>query len=103
MRTSLSIAPYSSLIPRAWHASRLDVTAALLLRFGETYFVLEILEPQRRGYQVAVIPIRPHRPVIHEDTYFLAWVGRVSYGPVWPCQYRNYISMRIRGAQCFDS
>ena len=45
----------------------LYVTAALPFSFDETYIVPEILELQRRGHQVTVIPVRPHRAVIHED------------------------------------
>ena len=49
----------------------LYVTAALPFSFGETYIVPEILEVQRRGHRVTVIPIRPRRPVIHEDARLL--------------------------------
>jgi colanic acid/amylovoran biosynthesis glycosyltransferase len=45
----------------------LYVTAALPLSFGETFIVPEILELQKRGHRVTVIPIRPRRPVAHED------------------------------------
>ncbi len=43
------------------------VTSALPFSFEETFIVPEILELQRRGHRVTVIPIRPRRAVIHED------------------------------------
>jgi colanic acid/amylovoran biosynthesis glycosyltransferase len=43
------------------------VTSALPFSFEETYIVPEILELQRRGHRVTVIPIRPRRAVFHED------------------------------------
>lgn len=49
----------------------LYVTAALPYSFEETYIVPEILELQRRGHRVTVIPIRPHGTVIHEDARLL--------------------------------
>jgi colanic acid/amylovoran biosynthesis glycosyltransferase len=47
------------------------VTVALPFSFGETYIVPEILELQRRGHRVTVIPIRPGHLVIHEDARLL--------------------------------
>jgi colanic acid/amylovoran biosynthesis glycosyltransferase len=43
------------------------VTAALPFSLGETYIIPEILELQRRGHKVTVIPLRPRRSVVHED------------------------------------
>jgi len=43
------------------------VTAALPLSAGETFIVPEIVELQRRGHRVTVVPVRPRCPVIHED------------------------------------
>ena len=47
------------------------VTAALPFSFEETYIVPEILELQRLGHRVTVIPIRPRRAVFHEDARLL--------------------------------
>ncbi len=44
------------------------VTAALPFSSGETFFVPEIAELQRRGVRVTVVPIRPGPSVIHADT-----------------------------------
>jgi len=47
------------------------VTAALPFSFEETYIIPEILELQRRGHRVTVIPIRPGRAVFHGDARLL--------------------------------
>jgi colanic acid/amylovoran biosynthesis glycosyltransferase len=43
------------------------VTAEMPFGLGETFIVPEILELQRRGHQVTVIPIRPLRAIFHKD------------------------------------
>ena len=52
------------------------VTAAMPLSFDETFIVLEILEFQKRGHQVTVIPIRPLRPVFHADARALTTIAQ---------------------------
>lgn len=47
------------------------VTVALPFSFEETYIVPEILELQRQGHRVTVIPIRPGSEVIHDDARLL--------------------------------
>ena len=47
------------------------VTAAMPLGLDETFIIPEILELQRRGHRVTVIPIRPLRAVFHEDARLL--------------------------------
>ncbi len=47
------------------------VTAALPFSFEETYIIPEILELERRGHQVTVVPIYPRRRIIHEDARLL--------------------------------
>jgi colanic acid/amylovoran biosynthesis glycosyltransferase len=43
------------------------VTVSLPFSLEETYIVPEILELERRGHQVSVVPVRPRRRIIHED------------------------------------
>ena len=52
------------------------VTAAMPLSFDETFIVPEILEFQKRGHQVTVIPIRPLRPVFHADARALTTIAQ---------------------------
>ena len=52
------------------------VTAALPFSFDETFVVPEILELQKRGHQVTVVPIRPLRPVFHEDARALTTIAQ---------------------------
>src|SRR5262245_52191142 len=47
------------------------VTSALPFSFEETYIVPEILELQRRGHRVTVIPVRPRCALIHKDARLL--------------------------------
>jgi glycosyltransferase involved in cell wall biosynthesis len=51
------------------------LTSALPFGCEETYIVAEILEVQRRGHRVSVIPIRPGRVIIHEDARRLTGVS----------------------------
>ncbi|MFN2634715.1 MAG: glycosyltransferase [Thermoanaerobaculia bacterium] len=48
------------------------VTAALPLGLDEPFIAPEVLELQRRGHRVTVIPIRPRHPVFHADARRLA-------------------------------
>lgn len=48
------------------------VTVALPFSFEETYIVPEILELQRQGHRVTVIPIRPRYAIFHEDARLLS-------------------------------
>ena len=52
------------------------VTAAIPLSFDETFVVPEILELQKRGHRVTVVPIRPLRPVFHEDARALTTIAQ---------------------------
>ena len=52
------------------------VTAAMPFSLDETYIVPEILELQKRGHRVTVIPIRPLRPVFHEDARALTSIAQ---------------------------
>lgn len=45
----------------------LYITAALPFGSGETYIIPEVVELQRRGHQVTVVPLRPGRTVVHGD------------------------------------
>jgi colanic acid/amylovoran biosynthesis glycosyltransferase len=47
------------------------VTVALPFSFEETWIVPEILELQKQGHRVTVIPVRPGREIIHEDARLL--------------------------------
>jgi glycosyltransferase involved in cell wall biosynthesis len=47
------------------------VTAALPFSLEETWIVPEILEFQKRGHRVTVVPIRPRRAVFHDDAQLL--------------------------------
>jgi glycosyltransferase involved in cell wall biosynthesis len=47
------------------------VTAAMR---DEIYIVPEIMELEKRGHQVTVIPVRPHRPVFHKDARALTMI-----------------------------
>jgi glycosyltransferase involved in cell wall biosynthesis len=47
------------------------VTVALPFSGEETFIVPEILEHQRQGHRVTVIPLQPRGPVIHEDARLL--------------------------------
>jgi colanic acid/amylovoran biosynthesis glycosyltransferase len=51
------------------------VTAAMPFSLDETYIVPEILELQKRQHQVTVIPLRPLRPVFHEDARALSTIA----------------------------
>ena len=52
------------------------VTAAMPLSRDETYIVPEVLELQRRGHQVTVIPLRPHHPAFHKDARALTTIAQ---------------------------
>lgn len=45
----------------------LYVTAALPLTSGETFIAPEILELQRRGHRITLVPTRPRRAIVHGD------------------------------------
>ena len=57
------------------------VTAAMPLSRDETFIVPEILELQKRGHQVTVIPIRPLRAVFHKDARTLTTIARPVLSP----------------------
>src|SRR5437867_362840 len=52
------------------------VTAGMPFTFDETYIIPEILELQKRGHRVTVIPIRPLRPIFHEDARALTTIAQ---------------------------
>jgi colanic acid/amylovoran biosynthesis glycosyltransferase len=52
------------------------VTAAMPFSLDETFIIPEILELQKRGHQVTVIPIRPVRGVFHEDAQTLTVIAQ---------------------------
>jgi colanic acid/amylovoran biosynthesis glycosyltransferase len=43
------------------------VTAALPLTSGETFITTEILEVQKRGHRVTLVPVQPQGSFVHED------------------------------------
>jgi glycosyltransferase involved in cell wall biosynthesis len=51
------------------------LTAAMPFGLGETFVIPEILELQRRGHQVTVIPVRPVCAVFHEDARALTTIA----------------------------
>jgi glycosyltransferase involved in cell wall biosynthesis len=51
------------------------VTIAMPFGPEETFIIPEILEIQRRGHRVTVIPVRPRRTVFHEDARALTAVA----------------------------
>src|SRR5687767_12346156 len=48
------------------------VTSALPFSLEETWIVPEILEIQKRGHRVTVIPVRPRFAIFHDDARSLA-------------------------------
>lgn len=52
------------------------VTAAMPFGVDEAFIVPEILELQKRGHQVTVIPLRPCRSVFHEDARALTTISQ---------------------------
>lgn len=51
------------------------VTAGLPNSFDETFIVPEVLELERRGHRVKVVPVRPRRGVFHADARRLSAVA----------------------------
>jgi glycosyltransferase involved in cell wall biosynthesis len=52
------------------------VTTAMPFSLDETFIIPEILELQKNGHQVTVIPIRPLRTVFHEEARVLTTINQ---------------------------